>query len=125
MVSFETLRLALLIVHLLGLAALIGPALLRGVSSRTAVPVMLTGAVIQVVTGNGLIAANQLQGMHVIEAKMIVKLVFALASLALLIVAAVRLRKARKLEGDIDTRTTERVAAGIGGIALATAVLWS
>lgn len=125
MVSFETLRLALLVLHLLGLAALIGPALLRGVTSRAAVPVMLMGAVIQVATGNGLIAANQLQGMHVIEAKMIIKLVFALASLVLLIITAVRSGKARKRGKHLETRATERAAAGIGGLALVTAVLWS
>ncbi|HIY64678.1 MAG TPA: hypothetical protein H9830_00180 [Candidatus Agrococcus pullicola] len=123
--SFETLRLALLVLHFVGLAALIGPALLRSVASWTVVPIMLTGAAIQVATGNGLIAANQLQGMHVIEAKMIIKLALALASLVLLIVAAVRLRKARKRGKHLEARAAERAAAGIGGLALVTAVIWT
>lgn len=86
---------------------------------------MLTGAAVQVATGNGLIAANQLQGMHVIEAKMITKLALAVVALVLLIVAAVRLRRATKIGGQVETTDLERSAAGLGGVALLVAVIWS
>lgn len=125
MLSLETFRLVLLILHFLGSAALIGPALLRHRSSIQVVPVMLTGAAVQVATGNGLIAANQLQGMHVIEAKMITKLALAVVALVLLIVAAVRLRRATKIGGQVETTDLERSAAGLGGVALLVAVIWS
>lgn len=123
--SLESLRLVLLILHLLGLAALIGPVMLRTRLSSTAVPVMLTGAAVQVATGNGLIAANQLQGMSVIEAKMLTKLALALAALVLLIVAAVRLRRATRAGDQIETTGLERTAAGMGGVALLVAVIWT
>lgn len=125
MLSLEILRTALLILHFLGLAALIGPVLLRRRPSSGAVPVMLTGAVVQLLTGNGLIAANQLQGMHVIETKMVVKLALALAALILMIVAAVRLRRATKTGKQAGTTGLEHAAAGSGGIALLVAVVWS
>lgn len=125
MLSLETLRLVLLILHFMGLAALIGPAMLRQLPSRRAVPVMLTGAVIQVITGNGLIAANQLQGMFVIEAKMILKLVIALAAMILLIIAAIQLRRSAKAAEQVQTNGLERAAAGFGVGALLAAVIWT
>lgn len=125
MMSFETLRLVLLILHFLGLAALIGPALIRGLAGSAAVPVMLTGAVIQVVTGNGLIAANQLQGIHVIEAKMIAKLALALLAVAVLIVATVQVRRAKQSNRQANTTGLQHGAAGSGGASLMLAVLWS
>lgn len=125
MLSFETFRLVLLILHFVGLAALIGPVLLRNRPSERAVPVMLTGAAVQVVTGNGLIAANQLQGMHVIEAKMVVKLALALVALVLMIVAAVRQRRTTKTEDQVQTTGLEHSAAGLGLGALLTAVVWT
>lgn len=125
MLSLETLRIVLLILHFVGLAALIGPGLLRNRPSTRAVPVMLTGAAVQVATGNGLIAANQLQGMPVIEAKMIVKLALALVALVLMIVAAARLRGSTKTEDQVQTTGLECSAAGIGVGALLTAVVWT
>lgn len=125
MLSFETLRLVLLILHFVGLAALIGPVLLRNRPSRRAVPVMLTGAAVQVATGNGLIAAIQLQGIHVVEAKMVVKLALALVALVLMIVAAVRLRRATKTKDQVQTTGLEHSAAGLGLGALLTAVVWT
>ena len=124
MLSMDTLHLALLVLHFLGLAALIGPVLVqRPRTGHSGLRVMLTGSVVQVLTGNGLIAAHQLQGMQVIEAKMIVKL--SLAVVALLLVA-LALWRGRKTEDARPLRAAPlpTTAGGLGVLALLVAVIW-
>jgi hypothetical protein len=123
--SMETLHLGLLVLHFLGLAALVGPVLIqRPRAGRSGLRVMLTGSVVQVLTGNGLIAANQLQGMHVIEAKMIVKLSLAVVSLLLLVVALWRGRGTP--DGQYrHAASLQTAAGGLGVAALMVAVIWT
>ncbi|NDL58972.1 hypothetical protein [Phytoactinopolyspora mesophila] len=85
--------------------------------------IMLTGAAVQVLTGNGLIAANRLQGNHVVEAKMVVKLALAIAALTLLILA-VRGRRSRRPSGTSSPALTDG-AAGLGIAAVLVAVVWT
>ncbi|MFC7373788.1 hypothetical protein ACFQRD_00750 [Brachybacterium sp. GCM10030268] len=124
MPPLEIARLALLVIHFVGLAAVIGPFLLQ---VRRTQPLrlraMLTGAVVQVLTGNALIAANRLQGMEVDELKMIVKLSVAVALLVALIVAAV----IRRRRGDRATavRPLFRLAGGLALADVVVAVVWT
>lgn len=115
----ELARLALLVAHFVGLAALIGPFLLQ-VRSRQAprLRLMLIGAIVQVVTGNALIAANRLQELEVDEVKMVVKLGIAVVTLGLLIAAAIVQR--RRGTGATSVRP---LFATAGGFALADVII--
>jgi uncharacterized membrane-anchored protein len=94
MTLLEIIRLTLVVIHLIGLAAIIGPFLLQmrkksGLEFRT----MFTGAIVQVVTGVLLIAVSKTEAHAIIDAKMGVKLAIALLVLAAAIVAVVRQRR--------------------------------
>lgn len=124
MPPLDIARLALLVAHFIGLAALIGPFLLqiRGVSPLR-LRLMLIGAVVQVVTGNALIASRRLQGVEVDELKMILKLGIAVATLGLLIAAVIVQRRR-----GADTGAVRPLFFTAGGFALAdvvVAVVWS
>ncbi|WP_029089885.1 hypothetical protein [Brevibacterium album] len=120
----EIARLALLIVHFLGLAAMLGPFLLQ-IRSREALRLrlMLTGAIVQVVTGNALIASRRLQGLEVDEIKMIVKLGIALVALGALIAAIVLQRRRGADTGSV--RPLFRAAGGLGLADVIIAVVWA
>lgn len=123
MPPLEIARLALLIVHFVGLAALIGPFLLQVRSRQTPrLRLMLTGAIVQVVTGNALIAANRRQGLEVDEVKMIVKLGIAVVTLGVLITAVIAQRRR-----GADAASVRPLFVGAGALALAEviiAVVW-
>lgn len=124
MPPLEIARLALLVAHFVGLAALIGPFLLQ-VRSRKALRLrlMLIGAIVQVVTGNALIAANRLQGLEVDEVKMIVKLGIAVVTLGVMIAAVVVQRRR-----GADAPSVRPLFHTAGGLALAdviVAVVWT
>ncbi|MGO1539173.1 MAG: hypothetical protein ACTHW3_07350 [Leucobacter sp.] len=123
MPPLEIARLALLTVHFIGLSALIGPFLLQ-VRSRQPprLRLMLTGAILQVITGNALIAANRLQGIEVDEVKMIVKLGIAVVTLGVLIVAVVVQR--RRGTGAAPVRPLFVSAGGFAPIEVIIAVVW-
>ena len=75
MPPLENLRLAMLVVHVIDLAAVIGPFLLQSTARHVpSLRLMLAGAAAQIVSGNALIASRMLQGLDVDEAKMFVKL---------------------------------------------------
>ena len=79
---------------------------------------MLTGAIVQVITGNALIAANRLQGLEVDEVKMIVKLGVAVVTLGLLIAAVVVRRRPAA-----DATSVRPLFVTAGGLALAEVVI--
>lgn len=115
--------LALLVAHFVGLAALIGPFLSQA-RSRGAprLRLMLTGAIVQVVTGSALIAANRLQGIEVDELKMIVKLGIAVVTLGVLMVAVI-VQRGR----GADAAPVRPLFVTAGGLAVADvmiAVVW-
>lgn len=124
MPPLEIARLALLVTHFVGLAALVGPYLLQMRSPQPPrLRLMLIGAIVQVVTGNALIAANRLQSLDVIELKVIVKLIIALVILGVLIGAAL----AQRLRG-ADVAVARPLFHTAGGLAIAdvvVAVVWS
>ncbi|AUS77043.1 hypothetical protein C1701_00260 [Actinoalloteichus sp. AHMU CJ021] len=120
----EITRLALLVAHFLGLAALIGPFLLQ-LRSREAfrLRLMLTGAIVQVVTGNALIAARRLQGLDVDEVKVIVKLGIALVALGALVAALIARR--RRGADTASVRQLFHAAGGLGVTDVIVAVVWT
>ena len=119
MPPLEILRLTLLVTHFVGLAALIGPFLLQLRDSRPPrLRLMLTGAIVQVLTGNALIASRRLQGLEVDEVKMMVKLGIALVSAGVL-VAAVLVRR----RGGAEQAAVRPLINAAGGLALADVVV--
>lgn len=124
MTAREVARLALPVAHFIGLAALIGPFLLQVRSRKDLrLRLMLTGAIVQVVTGNALIASRRLQGLDVDEIKMIVKLGIAVITLAVLIAAVIVQRRRGK-----DAASVRPLFHTAGGLALAdvvVAVVWA
>src|SRR3954452_14001183 len=91
----DFLRHLLLVLHILGLAVVIGPFLFQvsrkaGFETR----LMLTGLIVQLVTGLALIGVRQADDLEVDNAKMSVKLVVALLALGTVLVAARRQRDA-------------------------------
>lgn len=124
MSPMELARLSLLVVHFLGLAALIGPFLAQvGGAQPPRVRLMLVGALVQVVTGNALIAANRLQGLEVDEMKMIVKLAMAVGALGVLVLAGVKRR--RTGPGVASVRPLFLIAGGLGVANVVVAVVWT
>ena len=122
----EVVRLTLLVIHFVGLAAIIGPFIFQlrlrmGLEFQT----MLVGSIVQVVTGIGLIAARRLQDLPVDETKVTVKLVIALLVLAAVIVAIVVQRRAKR-SGAADARSVPwfRAAGGLAIANVAVAAVW-
>ena len=115
MAPLEILRLALLVTHFIGLAAIIGSFIFqlpRGTVLNFRA--MLLGSIVQLVTGVGLIATRKLTDLPVIDEKMGVKL--AIAILVLVAVIIGQRRKSRPLF----------LTAGIAAIAnVVVATVWT
>lgn len=124
MPPLEIARLTLLITHFLGLAALIGPFLLQIRSPHPPrLRLMLTGAAVQLVTGNALIASRRLQGLEVDEVKMIVKLGIVVVALGVLI-AALLVQRRRGAEA-AAVRPLFRTTGGLAIADVLVAVAWT
>jgi hypothetical protein len=94
MTALEIIRLILLVIHLVGLAAIIGPYILQNRrKSGFEFQTMLVGSIVQVVSGVLLIAVRKTEELAVIDAKMGVKLGIALLVVAAAIIAIVRQRR--------------------------------
>jgi hypothetical protein len=118
---FEILRLTLLVIHFIGLAAIIGSFIFQ-LPKRTGIDfrAMLTGTIVQLVTGAGLIAARRAESLAVIDAKMAVKL-----GIALLVLIAVIVGMRRSKRADASVRPWF-LAAGVLAIAdVVVATVWS
>ncbi len=87
MPPLEVLRLALLVTHFIGLAAIIGSFIFqlpkRGPLDFRS---MLIGSLVQLASGIGLIATRKLQDLDVIDEKMLVKLILTVVVLLAVIV---------------------------------------
>jgi hypothetical protein len=77
----ENLRLALLFVHLVGMAAILGGFLTRLRDERTVTPIMLGGAILQLVTGIALVNVRIAQDLDDSHIKSAVKLAIAVVVL--------------------------------------------
>lgn len=123
MAPLEITRLTLLVIHFVGLAILIGPFLLQALSAEAPrLRLMLIGAIVQIVTGNALIASNRLHGNDVDEFKMIVKLGISVAVLGMLLVAAVMQRRKGADAGSV--RPVFQAAGGLALVNVIIAVVW-
>jgi len=122
----DLIRLIVLIIHFVGLAAIIGPFILqRARKEGFQFGAMLTGSIIQIVSGAALIGLRRGEGLPVVDAKMAVKLGVALVVLALVVIGMVRQRRLRA-RGESDASVRPFVtAAGVTAIVnVAVAVLW-
>ncbi|WP_456284159.1 hypothetical protein [Microbacterium sp. JZ101] len=122
----ENLRLALLIIHLVGTSAIVGAFILQMPWRKDFdFSPLLIGSIVQVLSGNALIAVRMISGAGVIEAKMIVKLALALVILGLIIAAMVRQRRLRSAGSDDRAlRPLLQIAGWLGVVEIAVAVLW-
>ncbi|NHC14080.1 hypothetical protein [Motilibacter deserti] len=123
----NTLRLLLLVVHILGLSVLIGPFLFQvsrkaGFDTR----LMLVGAATQLVSGVALVGVRQADDLEVNNAKIAVKLVVALLAFVSVVLAA---RKQRAADaGAADAKAPLPFFHSAGAFAIANvlvAVLWT
>lgn len=122
----ELTRLALLVVHFVGLAAIIGAYILQ-MPRRSGFDFspVLVGSIVQLVTGIALIAVNEIGGTEIDRAKAVVKLALALVVLALAIVGMVRSRAIKRAERTDSPLRAVLWGAGIVAIAnVAVAVFW-
>jgi hypothetical protein len=127
MTSLEPLRLVLLIGHLLGLAAIIGPYLLQARHrSGFELRVMLVGAAAQLVTGVGLVWVRASTEENITPGMTAVKLTLTLLVIAALFVALMLQLSARH-GGRPDAAVRPWMhAAGLGAILnVLIAVLWA
>lgn len=126
MSGLEILRLTLLVIHLLGLAAIIGPFLLQ-LRSRGGYRFgwMFAGSLVQLATGVALVAVRRAADLDITGPKIGVKLALAIM-VATVMAVAVALQRRRTVRGVGDGGL--RPLLYIGGLAatanVAVAVLW-
>lgn len=126
MEPLELTRLLLLVVHFVGLAAIIGAYILQ-MPRRSGFDFspVLVGSIVQLVSGIALIAVNEIGGTEIDRAKAIVKLGLALVVLVLAIVGVVRGRAIKRAERTDAPLRAVLWGAGIVAIAnVAVAVFW-
>jgi hypothetical protein len=126
MQTLDIIRLIVLIIHFIGLAAIIGPFILqRGRTEGFQFGAMLTGAIVQIVTGAALIGLRRGESLAVDDAKMAVKLGIAVVVLAVVAIGMVRQRRLRARGADDASVRPLLMTAGIAAIVnVAVAVLW-
>ncbi|WP_294179670.1 hypothetical protein [uncultured Schumannella sp.] len=108
-----------LVLHFLGLAAIIGVFLVQmRANSGFRTDILLAGAITQVVTGLALVGMRQMGDLGVDNAKIAVKLIVALVVLVAAIVANVNQRKHRKI------KPAFHAAGGLAIVNVVIAVLW-
>lgn len=125
--AFEIVRLAALVAHLLGLAAIIGPFMVQ-LRRREDFRLGLihAGAVAQLVTGGVLVAARMAQHLDVIQAKIAAKIVIAVAVLAAVVVATVVQRRRRGAGAtDADARPWFLACGALAVANVIVAVAWT
>ena len=126
MTTLEILRIALLVIHIVGTSAIIGAFILQMPwRAKFDFSPMLVGSIVQLVSGCGLIAVRMFSDLPVVEAKMVVKMGIAVAILAIVIIALVRQRLLRKDEATDAGLRPLVFAAGVLAIAnVVVALAW-
>ena len=126
MQTLDLIRLIVLIIHFVGLAAIIGPFILqRGRREGFQFGAMLAGSIVQIVSGAALIGLRKGESLPVADAKMAVKLGIAIIVLAVVAVGMFRQRRlgARGV-GDASVRPLVSIAGIAAIVNVAVAVLW-
>lgn len=119
MEPLEIVRLALLALHILGLAAIVGAFFVQmRAKSGFATGVVLAGAITQVVTGLALVGVRQAGDLGVDNVKIAVKLALAVVVLAAAIVAHVQQRRGGTV------KPAFHAAGGLAVVNVLVAVLW-
>lgn len=115
----EIVRLILLALHLLGLAAIIGVFLVQmRAASGFRTDLLLGGAITQVVTGLALVGVREASDLGVDHIKIAVKLAIAVVVLVAAIIAHRQQRKGGKVKPAFHT------AGGLAVVNVLVAVLW-
>lgn len=118
MPPLEIVRIALLVIHIVGTSAIVGAFILQMPWRKSFdFSPMLIGSIVQIVSGCGLIAVRKFADLPVVEAKMIVKMGLAVVILVIVIVALVRQRRLRRA-GDSDA-ALRPVIYTVGVVAIA------
>lgn len=123
----EVIRLAALVAHFLGLAAVIGPFMAQ-LRRREGFHLGLIhgGAIVQLVSGGVLIAARLAQHLGVIEAKIVAKIVIATAALAAVVIATAIQRRRRDAGlTDADARPWFMASGTLAVLNVMVAVAWT
>lgn len=119
MEALEIVRLVLLALHILGLAAIVGTFFVQlRAKDGFATGVVLAGAIAQVVTGLALVGVREASDLGVNNIKIAVKLGLALVVLAAAIIAHVQRRRGGKVKPAFHT------AGGLAVVNVLVAVLW-
>ncbi|MGV3712092.1 hypothetical protein [Pseudolysinimonas sp.] len=119
MEALEIVRLVLLALHILGLAAIVGTFFVQlRAKDGFATGVVLAGAIAQVVTGLALVGVREVSDLGVNNIKIAVKLGLALVVLAAAIIAHVQRRRGGKVKPAFHT------AGGLAVVNVLVAVLW-
>lgn len=115
----EILRLILLAAHILGLASIIGVFFLQlRKNEGFGVGVILTGAIVQLISGAALVGVNQGLGNSVDHVKIAVKGIIAILVLVSAIIAFVQQRKNGRVKPFFHA------AGGLAVVNVLVAVLW-
>lgn len=119
MTTLEIVRLVLLAAHVLGLAAIVGTFFVQmRAKDGFATGVVLTGAIVQVVTGLALVGVREASDLGVNNIKIAVKLLIALAVLVAAILAHVNAKRGKRVKPFFHT------AGGLAVINVLVAVIW-
>ncbi len=122
----DLIRYALVFVHIIGLAAIIGSNILQLPWRRgfDFLPLVI-GSAVTVVTGCALIAVREIGDLDVIPLKMVAKLGLALVVAALSVVGLVRSRRLARSDADDASLKPLLMSAGVLAIAnVAVALFW-
>lgn len=118
--TLEFIRLVLLAIHLLGLAAIVGVFMVQlRANSGFRTGLLLGGAITQVVSGLALVGIREAGDLEVNNVKVAVKLVIALIVLVAAIIAHTSQRRGRKVKPAFHT------AGGLAVVNLLVAVFWA
>lgn len=119
MEPLDLVRHAILAVHFLGLAAIVGAFFVQmRAKDGFATGVVLTGAITQLVTGLALVGVRQASDLEVNNVKIAVKLGIAVIVLVAAIIAHVQRRRGGKVKPAFHT------AGGLAIVNVLVAVLW-
>lgn len=122
MPPLEIVRVALLVIHIVGTSAIVGAFILQMPwRKRFDFSPMLVGSIVQIISGSALIAVRKFADLPVVEAKMMVKMGLAVVILAIVIIALVRQRRLVRA-GKSDASLRSSIFA-IGVIAIADVVV--
>ncbi|KAA9158463.1 hypothetical protein F6B41_03385 [Microbacterium lushaniae] len=127
MSAADALRLSLVVIHFGGLAAIVGPFLAQVTRAEGfRVTAMLAGSVVQVLSGVALVAVRRAEDLPLDGTKIALKLLIAVAVVALALITVLRQRALTRRGGSDRGLRPLFFAVGIAAIAnIVIAVFWT